>query len=175
MNELFKGKNWKIMKEILYDPSVKIHVRNVAKKLKVSPSSVSQTVKTMIKLGMAKRKTIDIDNPRVRGMKFIFNTETVIPLIGIIQKKEYITGFGMYGSWANGTNNGMSDLDLWIKTRKYPEVHELAGLRAIIRKKMRVEPSILVLTDKRVEEFRKNNPPLYFSLINSFKMWGEHL
>lgn len=175
MNGLFKEKNWEIMKEILYDPAMEIHVRNTAKKLKVSPSSVSQTVKTMRKLGMVKRNRVDIGNPRVRSMKFVFNIETIIPLTDIIRKKKYITGFGLYGSWANGTNNGMSDMDLWIKTEKHPEISELAGLRALIRKKSGVEPSVLILTDERIEEFRKNNPPLYFSLINSFHLRGERI
>lgn len=168
------NKNTKIIRTILEDPEKELQVRKVAKEIKTSAASVSITLSKLKKLGLIKRKKIDISNPKVRALKILFNIEIISNEITHIKKSVPAKGIGIYGSWANGTNTKESDLDIWIKTEKQPAAMEIAELRAKLRKKLKVEPSLLFLTKQKVEEIRKTNPPLYFSIVYSFHLWGEH-
>ena len=169
------NKNTKIIRTILEDPEKELQVRKVAKGIKTSPASVSITLSKLKKLGLIKRKKIDISNPKVRALKILFNIEIISNEITRIKKAVPAKGIGIYGSWANGTNTGQSDLDIWIKIEKQPTAMQIAELRSKLRKRINIEPSLLFLTKQKVEEIKKTNPPLYFSIVYSFHLWGKHI
>lgn len=175
MEGLFNNKTWKIIKYLLDHPTAKIHGKNLAKELRISEPSVSVVLKLLRKIKFVKGKNIDILNPKVRAMKIAFNIEKASKIIKNIVSSLNVSGIGVYGSWAKGTNNENSDIDLWINVKENLEAVKLAKLRREIREKINVEPSFLILTKEKIEKLKKDNPVLYFSLIYSFLLWGAQI
>lgn len=171
---MLDSKKWKIIQEVLDNPDDEIHIRDLAKKLKVSPGLVSITVKKMASENLLKGRKPDIENPLVRSYKILLNIKKLSKLAPILRRGG-AAGFGAYGSFARGVNTKSSDVDLWIKVNSYPAAPEAAKLRAEIREKIKAEPSILFLTDKKIGDLRKNNKPLYYSIYHGFHLWGEHV
>ena len=79
----------------------------------------------------------------------------------------------LYGSWANGTNNKDSDLDLWIQSGSESD-EKVAELRRTV-KQFKAEANIIVLTEKRLGELKERDFVFYCSLHNSFVLWGKGL
>jgi predicted nucleotidyltransferase len=105
-----------------------------------------------------------------KGIKILLNIER-IDLLKI--NKPFIKGIGVYGSWANGTNTVDSDIDIWIKTDKYPDEKELAHLSKILREMTLTDVQLLVLTPEKIEQIKKDTS-FFSSLYNgSFLLWGE--
>jgi len=66
-----------------------------------------------------------------------------------------------------------SDLDIWIKTEKYPNEKELAHLSKILREMTHSDIQLLVITPQKLEQIKKDTP-FYLSLrYNSRLLWGE--
>jgi predicted nucleotidyltransferase len=164
-----------LLEHLLFHPSEKILIRKIAKKLKLNPGFVAQFAKQARKEGILKAGKVDLENPKTRAFKVLFNIGRLERIHPCFRTNKWIIGIGVYGSWSKGTNAEESDVDIWIKVKKHPEAVELARLRAYIRKKLGAEPSILVLTGSKTEELRKTNLPLYFSLVHSFHLGGEQL
>jgi len=169
-----ESKGWEITKEILNNPEKEIHVRDIAKKLGVSPGLVSITVNELREKGFVKGNCVDITNPNVRAQKILINVETLNNIIDFL-KKFGVLGVGLYGSYAKGTNTASSDVDLWIKVKKHPDIIKIANLRAQIRNRINVEPSLLFLTNEKISEMREKNPSLYYSLYHGFVLRGENI
>ncbi len=166
-------KTGKLLRYLLANPGDEIRVRKIASKLKINPGSVSVFVGKMRKDGLVKGGFLNMDSPRVHALKILFNVDGIAPLAREIAKMTKALGVGVYGSWIKGANTEKSDLDLWVKVKERPGTIEIARTRAAIRKKLGVEPSLIFIDARKLEELKKNNPPLYFSLVHSFHLWGE--
>jgi predicted nucleotidyltransferase len=171
---MLDSKKWKIIRQILGNPEDEIHVRDIAKKLKVSPGLVSITVNEIKNLGFLKNGKADLENPQVRAYKIMLNSEVLATLIPLA-KNLGARGLGIYGSYAKGTNTKDSDVDIWIKIDKYPEAATIAKFRADVRKKINTEPSLFFLTDEKISNLREENSSLYFSMYYGLLLWGEDI
>src|SRR3989344_8862959 len=83
-----------------------------------------------------------------------------------------MTGWGVFGSWATGTNLEGSDLDIWVKIGKEPEDLEIAHAKKGIGKKLGASVDVVVATSERLEGFREKSDAFYFSLYNGRLMGG---
>lgn len=175
MLNLIKTAQLRILRSLLDTPGQTIRVRESAKKANVSPATVSLISEKMRGEGIIKSGRIDLSHPMTRLLKILLNIMLLSPCIAIIKKHIETSGIGVYGSWTKGTNTEQSDIDLWFKVKKYPNPMNIAKLRAELRNKLGAEPSMLFLTKDRMDEIRKNNPSLYFSLLHSFRMWGGEI
>jgi predicted nucleotidyltransferase len=87
--------------------------------------------------------------------------------------KSFMEGIGIYGSWAHGTNTVDSDVDIWIKTDRYPDEKELAVLVKQIREMVDTEVQLLVLTKQKISQVKKDIP-FYSALYHdSIVLWGD--
>lgn len=165
----------RILRYLLYNPEKKATMRQIAKELSVSPSQVHKYVSMLRETGILKGMELQ-DMPLVRSLRLTQNllrlrdTKTV----GLLKRKiPGLKGVGMFGSWAEGSNSESSDLDLWIKVEKEPELLLLAETRRELEKRIGVSVDLVVLDEKRIKAHMEKNPPFYFSLFYSIRLWGE--
>jgi predicted nucleotidyltransferase len=171
LSEIFSSKKRiQILDYALYQDTVT--VSTVVKELFLSKGFVSQYLYLLYQNNiLVKNKGYHpSNNPLTTAIKIILNVNK-IQLSKI--KKPYIRGIGLYGSWANGTNTMKSDLDIWIKTEKYPDEKELASLSKILREMTNSDIQLLVITPQKLQQIKKDTP-FYSSLRNNSRLlWGE--
>jgi DNA-binding Lrp family transcriptional regulator len=167
----------RILEFILNNPGKKIKIRELARTLKLSPAYVSRTIKVLHKEGIIKENRVNLNNPLIRAMKILINTERLIKA-NIISKVKALSpiGVGIYGSWANGTNCEDSDLDIWVRVKKHPGEVKIASLTSEIRGSVGTNVQVLVLTPEKVRRLKIEDPIFYYSLVfGSIVIYGEGL
>jgi predicted nucleotidyltransferase len=171
LSDIFSSdKRIKILEYVLYQDYCT--VSTVARELFLSKGFVSTYLLMLNKKEILRKSKgyQPTNTPQTRIIKILLNVNK-IDLSKI--KKPFIKGIGLYGSWANGTNTIKSDLDIWIKTEKYPDEKELATLSKILREMLHTEIQLLVLTHQKREQIKKDTP-FYCSLrYTSLLLWGE--
>ncbi len=167
-------KRKKLMQLILENPERIPGVREVARKSGVSPASASVLMNSLGKDEFIKKGKLDLGNPEVRALKTLFNVERAAPAVEVLRKKiPGVQGVGVFGSWANGTNLKDSDIDVWVKVEKEPEMLKAAEARRTLEKKLGAGVDLVFLDKKRVKGHMEKNPVFYFSLHYSIVLWGE--
>ena len=164
--KLLTKNNIKIIKLIDKD---ELHIRDIADKLKISPGSVHKLIKllkenNLIKETKQKNRIIinlNKDNIRIKQIKVMINFNDLINASAYKKLKKF-GKTGIYGSFANGTNDKESDLDLWIKTNKKelelrPVIHEL-------EKQLNIKVNPLILTESKINSLKKNDFEFYMRL-----------
>lgn len=171
LSKLFSSnKRIKVLEYVLYQDTVT--VSTVVKEISLSKGFVSEYLYLLYQndILLKNKGYHPSNNPVTKAIKILFNVDK-IKLSKI--KKPYMKGIGLYGSWANGSNTTKSDLDIWIKTEKYPDEKELANLSKILREMTRSDIQLLVITPQKLEQIKKDIP-FYLSLrYNSRQLWGE--
>ena len=167
----------RIMEHLLEHPSEEISMNALARKLRVSPGLVHKHVSLLRKNGLVRGRKL-LDTPLVRALRVVDNLRRVeeAALPNILRKHlAAAKGFGMYGSWSNGSNSETADLDIWVKLEKEPKDSELAALRKRLEGALGVSVDVLIATPDRLEHLRAKSESLYYSLYNSILLWGEPL
>jgi predicted nucleotidyltransferase len=169
-------KRCRLINYILDNPEHEPAVEELSRTLKLSKGFVSQYLKLLEEnkiLKKNKKYRVNLENPLTKGLKILLNLERIE--VKKFKKIPSLLGVGLYGSWANGTNKKDSDVDFWVKVKKYPPEEVLARVAAELRKKLgRVQ--ILILQPERIENMRKNDPIFYHSLVfGSIVLLGEGL
>lgn len=153
-----------------------LRVTDIARELNVSKGLVSEFLRTLQKNGLVKRKRgaaySIIDNFATREVKRLINLSKVN--LQRIDRKS-VVGIGIYGSWARGTNTIESDIDVWVKVRKYPSQDHLAKLSSQLRKIFRCDVRLLVLAPAKIVAIKKDE--VFFSNLikDSILLWGEEI
>lgn len=164
--KIFTKKNIEIIKLIDKEQH---HIRDIADKLNISPGSVHKLVKLLKKDNLIKeikeknriKIILNKDNEIVKQIKVIINFNDIINTT-TYRKFKKLGSIGIYGSYANGTNDIDSDLDIWIFTEK----KELK-IRPIIReleKELNVKVNLLLLNKQKISSLEKNDPEFYTRL-----------
>ncbi|MDI3488537.1 MAG: hypothetical protein PWR26_1254 [Methanosarcinales archaeon] len=113
------------------------------------------------------------DSAMIRVIKLLLNLNKIDE---DSLKRDWIKGFGLFGSWAKGTNTDESDLDVWIKTETYPSEFELGKLQKKLREMVGTEVNLVVLTHQKIKELKEKDRPFYNSIVNdSIVLWGESI
>lgn len=165
----------KVLEFVLDNPTAEIKVRELARRLDLSPSHVSKTLKVLRNEGIIKNNRVDLSFPLVRALKIFLNVKKLVEKNVIDKIKSLnVNSAGVYGSWASGTNYEDSDLDIWIKVKKHPGEVKIASLVGEIRKSVGTNVQMLVLTPDNVERLKKEDPTFYYSLaFGSIVLCGE--
>lgn len=149
MIELFdKYVDWKILGYFLSNPATDVYIKELSRKLKVSPASVSHAVKHfeangfLIKdeKGLAHIYHLNEDHPVVKPLKKAYGIDLILsayPKEAFINADPNIISLALYGSYANGSFDEGSDVDFLIVTAS---------------KKEKILDTIMVLEDKLGKE-----------------------
>jgi predicted nucleotidyltransferase len=155
-----------------------VGVEETAKLLGRSKGFVSQFFNLLEEEGILKKERrkykVLLDSPNVRAIKILLNIAKITEALEK-HRKGWMTSVGIYGSFAKGENTKDSDLDVWIVVDEYPEEREIARVGREISDEIGKHAHLLILTKKRIERLRKEDPIFYCELLNSFVVWGERL
>lgn len=160
------AKNVKILELI---DKEKLHIREVADRLKISPGTVHKLVQTLKKEKLIiekqhkNKKIIELNknNFLTRELKRIINLNKIINIPAYKKLRKY-GKTGIYGSFANGTNDSESDLDIWVEAEK--KEGELRPLIKELEKQAGVKVNLLILAKAKIEMLQKNNPEFFLRL-----------
>lgn len=177
LNEIFSTKEReKILYYILDNPEIKITVKRLSKELKLSKGLISQYLRLLERnkiIMKDKKYRVNMQNPLTKGLKIISNLNKID--IEKFKRIDGLLGVGLYGSWAKGTNRKYSDVDIWVKVKKYPSDERVAETAANLRKSIG-KVKILILHPTRIERLKKEDPIFYHSLVfGSIILLGERL
>lgn len=113
------------------------------------------------------------DGARCRAIRLLLNLERIdLSALSLGSAR----GIGLYGSWARGTNDQESDLDVWIKADRLPGQSILARLQRDLSIQTGSEVNLLTLTPEKLERLKVEDPPFYNSLVmDSVTLKGEGL
>src|SRR3989338_9491171 len=175
MRQLYKKMD--LIKYFLNEPEKEFHVRELAKLVKKSPTTVSKYLKQL------EKENILLSEERLNHLFFKANTEhdsfkdkklfynlQRIRQSGLI---EYICqmynpeAIILFGSFAKAENIGRSDIDLLVITPAKKEVN-IEKYEKTLNHKIQ-----LFLNSKRdIEEMKEKNPGLLNNFINGMKVYG---
>jgi len=144
----------------------KLHIREIADRLKISPGSVHKLVKKLkskklinqekqknrIIIKLNKDKTIIKEIKRIINFNDIINTKSY-------KKLKKLGKIGIYGSFAKGTNDNKSDLDIWIQTEKKEQ--KIRHLIRELEKELNTKVNIIILTKSKINSIKNNDPEFY--------------
>ena len=175
---LYSTKEREIILNYLLDhPSEKINMNQLARKLKISVGQVHKYISILRREGIVKGDSLQ-DTPTVRSLRILYNLQKINKKkIVQLLKRHFpdISGIGIYGSWAKGTNIENADLDIWIKIEKSPLDINIAKTRKEIEIVIGVPVDLTMATPESMKHFREKSDSFYFSLYNGIKLWGEEL
>ncbi len=128
MIELFeKYVDWKILAFFLKHPTTAFHVNELARKIDVSPGSVSHAVRyfgswqllNKEEKGLAHLYRLNDEMPLTRYLKVTYTLARILAH-GVVEEflhlDESIISIAIYGSYATGEHDEKSDIDLLIIT-----------------------------------------------------------
>ena len=177
VSELFSTlQRERIMKRLLYASSA-ASFRKTALETKVSPSQVHKYLTILKKHKLVEGSKLR-DSALVRALRL---TENLVFLenanvLGLVRSKlSGVRGVGLYGSWANGTNNEKSDIDLWVLVEKQPIDLAVGKARRFLEEKLGKTVDLTILTPERLKVLKAKNPAFYSSLFNSVKLCGDEI
>jgi predicted nucleotidyltransferase len=151
-------------------------VSEVSRATGINKGLVSRYLRYLAERGIVRRdgrRYSPIDGALSRAVKLLLNLENIdLPSLSLDNAK----GFGLYGSWANGTNDRDSDLDVWISAEVLPPESDLARLQRDLSLQTGSEVNLLVLTPGKLERIKLEDSPFFNSLImGSMTLKGEPL
>jgi predicted nucleotidyltransferase len=171
--ELFRTYvKWKILAHFLANPNTSFHIKQLARTLLVSPASVSDAVKSFEEdemlskeeKGLAHIYSLNSDNSivvplrKAYGIAFVLSSK---PREKILEINSNIISLALFGSYAEGTFDEKSDIDLLIVTSARKETFIHAAKKMEIELEKEVSLSVLKLSEwhamaKKTDAFYEN-------------------
>jgi len=177
MIELFdKYVDWKILAKFIENPNTKFYVKELSRILKVSPGSVSKAVNRFEKnglliknvVGQTHQYSVNIENPMILPLKK-FNGLVKIHNSNFkntfLKADENMLSLAIYGSYADGTYDEKSDLDVLIITPSNKEVYNQPGTK--LQSKLGLELSISIFKLSQWRKLAKQNDPYYKRIVEN--------
>jgi len=108
--------------------------------------------------------------PTTRAVKLLLNISRIE--MGALHR-DWLTGLGIYGSWAQGTNTLESDIDVWIKVDENPGEMELARLQNQIKEMLSSEVNTITITPEYLKTLRQDEPFFHSLIRTSYTLIGD--
>ncbi len=165
MFDLTKKENL-VLALILEKPNKEFYIRGIAKKLKISPSTAKLSVDKLKKQGLIVEKTspvvrmfrANMESNLVQERKKIKNLD-MIKRSDILDKIQNPISAILFGSFAKGTNDEKSDIDILIITNNKKPIN-LLDIKGY-------ELQIIQLTPLEWKEKAKGDKPFYQEIITT--------
>ncbi len=145
---------------------------SIARKLGVSKSLVSMVLSDLKKSGILKRGKLDKRKAEI-AMRVLLLRKVLELDFSKIGKKFDLKGIGIFGSYARGSFNEESDIDVWVYLNRKLSQMELAKLRKELERKFGREVDLVVIDGKKFEEMKRRKSPLFYEILNSIVLWGD--
>jgi len=154
-----------------------LNTNTISMKTGVSKGLVSIYLTMLVSFGMlgkSGRKYVPKREELIfRAVKTLFNT---VRLGNVKPFDRKITGIGVYGSYAKGTNTPESDIDIWIKASDRLGEEKVARFEYEMANAMGSKVNAIVIDPERMERLKKEDKEFYHSIAaGSITLWGESL
>lgn len=157
-----KDNKFKVMKLFFDNPEKKFHIREIARKTGMSSTGIIKIVKKLKieKLLISKKnKVIEEVEPNVDGrfplLKKVYNIYNILDSGIVALLKDFYEepkAIILFGSYAEGTDNSQSDIDIAIITKK-ENIPKLQQYKKKLQKEISLYPIEL---DKASDEFKNS-------------------
>ncbi|MEK6926377.1 MAG: nucleotidyltransferase domain-containing protein [Nanoarchaeota archaeon] len=170
---------WNILKEFFEYPDKGFYVRELARRIKVNHTSVSQHLKILVKEGLLKIEKEEIypkykvaASQKFFYIKQFYNLEKIREsfIIEVLQHQYDFPTIVIFGSYAQGIDNKNSDIDLFVLTNIK---EKFKGKIEEYEKKLNREISLHFFTKKEFEEAKKKNKELINNIANGIVVGGQ--
>jgi len=162
--------DWKVLNLIADNPYRKFYLREIARILNISTSSAKKAIDRIKQLNLVKEEKlanlrIIYGNMYEKLLKQLKITRNIEFIKTLINKLEPSISIVLYGSFAKGENDPLSDIDLLVITNKKKdlEIHEYKGHRT----------QIIKLTPAQWARIKKDNPALASEIKKGILLKGE--
>ena len=177
LEKIFNATTLKLIDFLALNPT---HIRDIAEKLDTSPGYVHNILSFLKKEGIVtekkekNRKIICLNNKNflIKHIRSLINIEKLLKAPGL-NKLRKIGPIGIYGSFANGTNDKNSDVDLWLYTNK-----KLISFQNIVRdleNELNARVSLLILSKNKLNELKKGDNEFYIRLKLTSVIFGDDI
>lgn len=184
-DEMFeKYIEWKIIRLFLGNPTTPFYVKEVARRLKVSPSSVSNFLNHMQYDGVFKKEIagnahfyrLNNELEIVKKLK-VFYTLLKIQNLNLVdlfkEKDETIISLVLYGSYSSGENDERSDFDLLVISNQKKDFIEVLQR---IEKEIGKEAVVERFSIASWKEIKRKDKAFYKSVMeNHIILYGSGL
>lgn len=176
LKEWQKFKGWAVL-EYFLSQQKRIHLKGLAKELKISPRTAQIYLQLYEKDGLLDMESIGnlklyslADSPLTRELRRAYLLlKITAPINGFVKENRSVTGVILYGSAAKGEYDSSSDIDLLvISDKKELNLKMIKGLETDIGKEVRIDVlglgELRRLADKQDSFYKsviKNNIQLY--------------
>jgi hypothetical protein len=164
----------KVLGFFLANPRTAMNVNELARTLRISPTSVNQAAKffhskgylSKDEKGLAHYYQLDLNNPVVTPLKKAYGLDLILsssPMEAFLNADENIISLALYGSFAGGDFDEDSDVDFLVVTPSKREmlmatIHELEG-------KLGKEVNVTVFKPGEWRAMAKNGDAFYKNVI----------
>ena len=184
--ELFdKYVRWRILGHFLSHPNTSYYIKEVARKLGVSPGSVSTAVKFFSEGGLIIQEDQDRvhpyrlnqDHPLASPLRRAYGLVVVLsssPVERLLNADSNVVSIALYGSYADGSYDEWSDIDLLVvtSTKRDELLEAVADLERDLGKPVNV--SLFRLSEWR--ELQGNGDVFYKNVVqNHVLLYGSGL
>ncbi len=177
MIELFeKYVDWKILAHFFRHPGRQFHIKEMSRLLKVSPSSAHAALKSLEQPGYLEKEIkgpahfyrLNMENSAMVSFKKGYGLACILeayPVDVFKEVDENIVSLSLYGSYANGTYDDKSDVDLLLVTNTKKDIFNEPVRILESRLDMEVNVTILKLSEWERLAFKKD--PFYMNVVDN--------
>lgn len=171
----------KILNLFIEEPHREFYVRELAKKLKKSPTTISKYLKDYENRGILKSEKklnhllfkANAEDKKFKQLKLNHNIQ-LINDSGLIEFLEnefnYPQAIILFGSFAKAENIPKSDIDILVVSSKKKEIYSVNLEK--FREKMNHEIQLFVHTPEEIKKLKQTNKELVNNWINGIVLYG---
>jgi uncharacterized protein len=183
--------DWKILGLFLFNPNATYHVKEISRKLGVSPASVSYAMKYfedagyMMKeeKGLAHIYHLNKTHPVIVSLKKAYGValiQSVNPVESFLSADPNIVSFALYGSYADGSFDEGSEIEFVAvapsAVDRFSNAKKFSEVRKGIEEKLGRPVAIFVATMSIWSTMKSANDPLYHKILeNHILIYGNGL
>lgn len=166
-----------ILKFFIENPEKECHVRELARALKLSPTTISNKLKKYTKdnILFSDRKLnhlffkANTENPRYKLIKLYHNLLVIenSDILGYLEEQLHPNAIGLFGSFAKAENIPSSDIDLFIISSSKKELN-LEKFEKYLKHKIQ----LFTFSKEDIQKMKDKNKELLNNLINGIIIRG---
>ena len=167
-----------ILNLFIKNPEKEYHIREVARILKKSPTTISKNLNELSRQKILIKEKIsnhyyfkaNAENKEYKRLKLEYNLKK-IKESGVIEfleeKLNYPEAIILFGSWRKSENNKESDLDILVITSNKKELNLNK-----FEKKLNTKIQLFLFAEKDIERLKSKNKELLNNMINGITLYG---
>jgi predicted nucleotidyltransferase len=157
---------WRVLEFFLANPAAEYHEREVLRNVRISKGSANRILRQLASLALLERAEKGAADPFVKQMKILSNVWALRTFITDL--KEQARKIILFGSCAEGTDVGESDIDILILAAE-----KIAARENVSRFNQNSERKIapLILTMGEFIKLKKEDKPFFERIDRGIVLW----